>query len=492
MEWIKESFFVKNLFLQPFPKTAGIIVENKRKRGIKPMKKLIIAILVALLTFSVFGCKSNDVPAPSGNDTPDVKEPEANADAKESENVGDAPVAGGWQIPDSDMKAAAEEAFKKATEGRVGYTYEMIECISYQIVAGVNYKIICRGKAVSPEASSEILLITVWSKVDGTAEITDSIELIAAAGKGLLGGWTVNEGSLNVADNETAKAAFEKAMEQLVGANHEPIALLASQVVAGTNYQFLCKTTPVVLNPQPHYTFVKIYAALDGHAEILEIVDAEDYQPEDFTLAPEESPVEDPDEFPGKAPGEPDPGEVVGGWIHMTDDVLPYAEAAFEQATEKKLGYTYELLACTSYQVVSGMNYQYICRGKSIGAKSEPEIILVTVYAPLTDPAEITDVQYIIEAPDEPLDGGWGAYAGSLSLDQNPEAKAAFDQAIGEIVGATYEPVALLGSQIVAGTNYMILCRTTAVYPNATPYYTIVNLFVDLDGNAKIVNIMDL
>ena len=455
------------------------------------MKKMIIAFLVALLTFSAFACTKGTAPAADTNNTSDTQKPEADPGQEVSEEPGNAPVAGGWQVPDEGMRASAEEAFRKATEGRVGYSYEMIECISYQIVAGVNFKIICRGKAVTPDAVSEIVLITVYSKLDGTAEITDNVTLISAANQSILGGWTVNEGPLELDNNEAAKAAFEKAMAKLLGASYEPVAVLASQVVAGTNYQILCKTTPVVPNADYHYTFVKIYAALDGHAEILEIIDAEDYQAEEFTLAPEEE-SSAPNELPGQAPGEPEVGEVVGGWIHMTEDILPHAEAAFEAATSHKLGYTYELLACTSYQVVSGMNYRYICRGKAVSPSAEPEIILVTVYESLDGSADISEIEALIAAPSEPIDGGWGATSGDTAIDQYPEVKAAFEKAISELVGAAYEPVALLGAQVVAGTNYQILCKTTAIYPNATPYYTVVTIFEDLEGNASIINIIDL
>ncbi len=72
------------------------------------------------------------------------------------------------------------------------------------------------------------------------------------------------------------------------------------------------------------------------------------------------------------------------------------------------------------------------------------------------------------------------------------EAQAAFDKAMETLVGAAYAPVALLATQVVAGTNYCILCRTTPVVPNAKPYWTLVYIYADLEGNAKIMNIHEL
>ncbi|MBR3333477.1 MAG: hypothetical protein IKG23_04245 [Clostridia bacterium] len=72
------------------------------------------------------------------------------------------------------------------------------------------------------------------------------------------------------------------------------------------------------------------------------------------------------------------------------------------------------------------------------------------------------------------------------------EAQAAFDKAMGKLVGAAYAPVALLATQVVAGTNYCILCRMTPVVPNPKPQWTLVYIYEDLEGNAKIMNIHEL
>ena len=88
----------------------------------------------------------------------------------------------------------------------------------------------------------------------------------------LMGGWQVSE---DPAITEEAQDAFNKALDGLVGAEYEPIALLATQVVAGTNYCFLCRITPVVPNPVPGYAFVYIYEDLQGNAKILDVQEIE-------------------------------------------------------------------------------------------------------------------------------------------------------------------------------------------------------------------------
>ena len=68
-----------------------------------------------------------------------------------------------------------------------------------------------------------------------------------------------------------AQAAFDKAVDGLVGAEYVPVALMSTQVVGGTNYCILCQITPVVPDATPAWALVYIYADLDGNAEITNV-----------------------------------------------------------------------------------------------------------------------------------------------------------------------------------------------------------------------------
>lgn len=85
--------------------------------------------------------------------------------------------------------------------------------------------------------------------------------------------------------------------------------------------------------------------------------------------------------------------------------------------------------------------------------------------------------------------GGW-----ALTEDAKitSEAQQAFDKALEGLVGVQYSPVALLGTQLVSGTNYCVLCEATVVYPDAQPGYALVYVYADLQGNASILNIVRL
>ena len=74
----------------------------------------------------------------------------------------------------------------------------------------------------------------------------------------------------------------------------------------------------------------------------------------------------------------------------------------------------------------------------------------------------------------------------------NPEAQAALEKAVDNLAGADYEPVALLGVQVVAGANYCILCRVTPVVPDAEPTFALVYVYEGLDGTCELINVEDL
>lgn len=104
-----------------------------------------------------------------------------------------------------------------------------------------------------------------------------------------------------------------------------------------------------------------------------------------------------------------------------------------------------------------------------------------------TSAAEVTP-----DSGSEVLLGGWNITQGSLAPADNPDAKEAFDKALEGLTGCDYDMIAVLGSQVVAGTNYSYLCRETIVDPDAESDFAILNVYEDLDGNAEITGVRAL
>lgn len=90
------------------------------------------------------------------------------------------------------------------------------------------------------------------------------------------------------------------------------------------------------------------------------------------------------------------------------------------------------------------------------------------------------------------VDQGVGAYEPAESPEITDEIQALCDKAFADLEGAVYTPVALLATQVVAGTNYEILFEKEIVVPDAEKTYAIGYIYEDLDGNASITEIDDI
>ena len=86
---------------------------------------------------------------------------------------------------------------------------------------------------------------------------------------GLEGGWVQSDSPVIT---KQVQHIFECAMDGLVGVDYQPIALLSSQVVAGTNYAVVCEATVISPDAASCYAIVYVNEALDGTAALLDIV----------------------------------------------------------------------------------------------------------------------------------------------------------------------------------------------------------------------------
>ena len=197
----------------------------------------------------------------------------------------------------------------------------------------------------------------------------------------------VMDGGWEIAGNEAAglpeevRAAFDKAVEQFTGSELKPVAYIANQVVAGTNYMILCEAETATAEPVRTYQMAIIYADLEGNAELTSINDF------DLTAYTDGNDTEINSE------------QLAGGWIVPEDAVgseIPEdAQAAFDKAAEQFTGSDIEPLALLGTQVVAGTNYAFICKSTLTTQEPVSGIQIVTVYADLDGNAEITNISTI-------------------------------------------------------------------------------------------------
>ena len=129
---------------------------------------------------------------------------------------------------------------------------------------------LCKSTPTVPDAATTYVLVTVYEDLQGNVDITSTQECDVTApaaydpNNPVAGGYGEPD---SYAVTDEAKTAMQKANEADPNVTYEPIALLATQIVAGKNYQLFCKAT---LNDSGTSSFIiaTVYADLQGNAEL--------------------------------------------------------------------------------------------------------------------------------------------------------------------------------------------------------------------------------
>ena len=188
------------------------------------------------------------------------------------------PMVGGWTTYEktSEMLGDDEkEVFAKGLEGLTGVGYEPIRVLAMQVVSGKNYAFLAKGTLVTAEPETDYYIITVYEDLDGKCEFKainkiDVTNLETTTGKNeqLLGGWTViSGGKPGYFSEEKIQDSFDKAVKDKKDMVFSPIQLLATQLVAGTNYLALC-FGKVTDGSDADVYFVRWYEDLQGNSTL--------------------------------------------------------------------------------------------------------------------------------------------------------------------------------------------------------------------------------
>ena len=86
------------------------------------------------------------------------------------------------------------------------------------------------------------------------------------------------------------------------------------------------------------------------------------------------------------------------------------------------------------------------------------------------------------------LVGAYNTNLVSFSLKDNPDAMNAFEAAFPNGYNYThYEPIALLGTQVVSGTNYLYLCKSIWTDYQENVSFVLLQIYQDLSGKSQVV-----
>ncbi len=186
----------------------------------------------------------------------------------------------------------------------------------------------------------------------------------------------------------------------------------------------------------------------------------------------------------------------LGGWnmTEATEGTLPEeAKEAFEKALDGFVGSDIIPVALIGKQIVAGTNYCILAAVAPVVPDAEYEWKLVYVYADLQGGAKLMAIEDIYEEEEEKgaVMGGWEA-AEETGAAGDEACEEVLAKALEGFVGSDIELIACLGTQIVAGRNYCMLCRVTPVVPDARGRIALVYIYEDLEGGAKITDILNV
>ena len=191
----------------------------------------------------------------------------------------------------------------------------------------------------------------------------------------------------------------------------------------------------------------------------------------------------------GSKTGEPaaeGEGGIAGGWTRADSPELTEEQLAlFEKAFEGMTGADYIPVAYVASQVVAGTNHLFLVRTAPVVQDPVETYALVSVYEDLDGNAEILEI--IGSDIQTHMNGMMGGWQQPDSPAVPEDVAAAFEQAKEGLTGADCEPIALIGRQIVSGTNYCLLCESTLGTIEPERSYSVMVIYVDLQGNAEML-----
>lgn len=152
--------------------------------------------------------------------------------------------------------------------------------------------------------------------------------------------------------------------------------------------------------------------------------------------------------------------------------------SGFYIAQEGFVGSSFEPLFVVGKQVVNGINYFVIAKQTLVLEKSIKRIVGMVINIP---PASI---------------GGKNAKIIDIVTSEVPRIPVEIEKQLKEellkLVGANNKPIALIGTQVVKGTNYFIVGESIPVVPNAEPHAILITLNIfNEEATLKISNLIE-
>ena len=161
-----------------------------------------------------------------------------------------------------------------------------------------------------------------------------------------------------------------------------------------------------------------------------------------------------------------------GNWdINVVLNKLPQKIAtAFASLGETILGAQYTPIAYLGSQQVNGINHAVLAEQTIITGKDTKNIVLI-IFNEKPEGASLVSIERIVESGE-----GFGGIVIDVKTEIPENAKAIFNESIGNFVGSSITPFALLATQMTKGMDYIFVATVTPVVPEAKPTVAIVTV----------------
>lgn len=176
-----------------------------------------------------------------------------------------------------------------------------------------------------------------------------------------------------------------------------------------------------------------------------------------------------------------------GDWtfdVHVGVNLPQKLATAFGSLNETMLGAEYKPIAYLGTQEVNGVNHAVLAEQTVLTGKDTKNIVVMIFNEkPNSMEVALVSIDRVVES---------GAPMGGVVVDAKTEipadAKAAWDGAFDGFVGSDVKPIALLGTQLVNGINYIFAATVTPVVPDGKPNVVVITV----NNEAKTVGIADM
>lgn len=270
------------------------------------MKRLIVCMAIGALAacFALMGCASTSgsssasasdsassseaasssaAESSASAESSSAAEPSDSSEAAEGSSSQPAQIVGGWTVPEgngaNDLTDEEMDIFKKAIGAQAGLDYEPIAVLATQVVSGQNIAYLCKGTYETENPTTDWVIVVVYNDLQGDASVTGvatidlaNVETTEDTADGeAVGAWEIQEAASGVAMTDEAAQAFSKAASNYDGVEINPLALLGTQVVSGTNYLILGTGHAVVQSPFSSLYVATVYEDLQGNCEFTDV-----------------------------------------------------------------------------------------------------------------------------------------------------------------------------------------------------------------------------